>query len=518
MDKRAVLFLVILFFYSLALISPYSYYSSSNIGVDDASIFLVYAKNFLSAEGFVWNKGEMPVEGFTSFLWQVVCIFSLFFFDAPESFLTFSSLAILTLASTYLILAVYKLLDIEEDVRKKTIVTISFFLAIFASPGFLTWNLVSLMDTCLWTSLLMLASASLIFSKTNLFIIFVSIAPLVRPEGLFVAALAVFILFYKERLSKSFFIKTVVLFLPVSVLTIFRLLYFSYPFPNTYYAKVGANKLQQITNGGQYFVSYLQESPLSILFIFSCIFFVLKFFLKSEKKLSLLFFSLVYISGMGVYVYLGGDHFPLHRQYQGFYLLGFVGFVYMLSNKQVLLLAICFLAFLNTAFLQPLDKDMQFEYLLSRWGREAGRKLNNTFVVAPRVSAIAVGGIAYTYHGPLIDLMGITNAKMAHATKERVGEKNHAAFDIKTFYEISPDLVSHFGPSCLLRKGFQNDEFINKVLKNLPSDEVFRERYRLFRIPQPYKSDLPGGICGFIKREYVPRVQQGSNLRVYEWS
>ena len=42
--------------------------------VDDAYIFLRYAENVVNGHGFVWNVGEQPVEGYTSFLYLVVII------------------------------------------------------------------------------------------------------------------------------------------------------------------------------------------------------------------------------------------------------------------------------------------------------------------------------------------------------------------------------------------------------------------------------------------------------------
>jgi len=46
--------------------------------VDDAYIFFRYAENIVNGYGFVWNIGEQPVEGYTSFLYLVVLIFAKF--------------------------------------------------------------------------------------------------------------------------------------------------------------------------------------------------------------------------------------------------------------------------------------------------------------------------------------------------------------------------------------------------------------------------------------------------------
>ena len=40
---------------------------------EDAFITFRFAENLALGHGFVWNIGEPPVEGFTNFLWVVLC-------------------------------------------------------------------------------------------------------------------------------------------------------------------------------------------------------------------------------------------------------------------------------------------------------------------------------------------------------------------------------------------------------------------------------------------------------------
>src|SRR5690242_13300954 len=49
----------------------------SYLGIDDAFIYFVYAKNLAHGHGFVYNVGGERVEGFTSMLWVLIC--SLFY-------------------------------------------------------------------------------------------------------------------------------------------------------------------------------------------------------------------------------------------------------------------------------------------------------------------------------------------------------------------------------------------------------------------------------------------------------
>lgn len=541
--QSTYVFFAIFCSFGLAIFSEASYFQPGNIGVDDANIFFVFARNFVAGHGLVWNPGEAPVEGFTSILWQIVCITFFFFTNDPSNLLLILSLIVFSLAATYFISSLFSVVEIDNQEKAnllKTIFSASFIFWCFSSPGFLTWNFISLMDTGLWTASTMLVAASYLSSNTRIFILSLVALCFVRPEG-FAVSFAAFSIHAFDELRRDNSKKSLLCILKyfsfllasVVILTLFRLAYFSYPLPNTYYAKVGNNQLEQLRQGSLYFYDFICSTNglagvLALLAIFPVARFIYSLFFKDNTKLiALNKFALcgsIFLLGFLIYIYVGGDHFPLHRQYQGFWPLGFAVLaclILLFPGKTFPYFAILGTTaiFAYISIQSPQIPSMRFQYMLSHLGRAAGEKLNELFPEQdkPRVSAIAVGGIAYTYKGKLIDLMGITNTEMAHATRERKGEKNHAAFDIPTFYKISPDMIVHFGPSCLLRKGFENDDFINKVLKNLPQDPHFRSQYQLMRVPGKLDSKLPGGICGFVSRSYADRIERVDGMYVYDW-
>src|SRR5262245_27115579 len=53
-------------------------------GVDDANIFLVYARNLASGHGLVYYPGGERVEGFTSLAWVLVCAAAVASSTKPE--------------------------------------------------------------------------------------------------------------------------------------------------------------------------------------------------------------------------------------------------------------------------------------------------------------------------------------------------------------------------------------------------------------------------------------------------
>jgi arabinofuranosyltransferase len=91
-----------LFFLLLSILSVISYFYLGRpmLGMDDADIFLNYARRLAHGEGFVFNSGGEKVEGFTSILWVLIC--SLFYHITahPEFLLSLFTLLLTTLSVT----------------------------------------------------------------------------------------------------------------------------------------------------------------------------------------------------------------------------------------------------------------------------------------------------------------------------------------------------------------------------------------------------------------------------------
>jgi len=82
------------------------------------------------------------------------------------------------------------------------------------------------------------------------------------------------------------------------------------------------------------------------------------------------------------------------------------------------------------------------EFRVSIHGRRMADVLERTFEPwRPSVGVITTGGFGYSYDGPTIDLLGLNNEAMAHASRAKVGIKNHAGFDRDVFFRQKPDLL-----------------------------------------------------------------------------
>ena len=76
---------------------------TDNIGVDDANIFFVYAKNLAEGNGLVYNTGGERVEGFSSLLWTLLLGVIYKLPGNPEPTILFVNLVFMASALTALI-------------------------------------------------------------------------------------------------------------------------------------------------------------------------------------------------------------------------------------------------------------------------------------------------------------------------------------------------------------------------------------------------------------------------------
>src|SRR5919108_54282 len=71
------------------------------IGIDDANIYFVYAKNLANGHGFVYNVGGERVEGFTSLLWTLIAAMAFKFSAYPELILLIINVTLVSLGIAY---------------------------------------------------------------------------------------------------------------------------------------------------------------------------------------------------------------------------------------------------------------------------------------------------------------------------------------------------------------------------------------------------------------------------------
>ncbi len=467
-------------------------YDKPTYGIDDANIYFVYMKHLAQGHGFVWNIGGERVEGFTSLLWTLIG--ALFYKLSGEHFVWFLFLLsfILVHFTLYNLLLFIRRCNLTAD-RLITNTDVIIMALLLFPLGFLEWNIMSLMETGLWLFLivnltLQLCNHYLLARPVNLplFSLMLMVMIPTRPESIAYGLLFICLLFIASA-TEDGFKKAIYRILPpllsytvtLAVVIGWRISYFGYPFPNTYYAKVSSDTKDNIVRGLSYLHKFFYEYPqaaftVAIGLVFAAV--LLAKWRREGKKLQLspndkaqAILQLVIFCTLCLPVITGGDHFKFSRFYQCMMPLTYASVLnYTFWNKNIgqftiekrsyrvlltaaLLFGIFFIAKSTWYDLTTPEKFTATrvlpEFYHARNGRTIADKENTTFDICthyPSVGILAAGGFAYDYNGPTIDLMGLNSTLMAHATRVKVGVRNHASFDINTFWKLMPDMVGVF--------------------------------------------------------------------------
>jgi hypothetical protein len=108
---------------------------------------------------------------------------------------------------------------------------------------------------------------------------------------------------------------------------------------------------------------------------------------------------------------------------------------------------------------------------------------------------------------------------MAHNHGDRKGIKDHAAFDIPTFYRLQPDIV---WPVTVIEKDWHYSESAVKEswenmegLKGLFDESYFLELYTYAEV-----TTRPGNgyaLVAWFKKDFIKRLRTNANFQVEEY-
>lgn len=464
-------------------------YGKALIGVDDANIYFVYARNAVDGYGFVFHPGGERVQGFTSEPWQLVCMLA--YFLAPGHF-EIVLLALTVLITSFALWVICAMLDRLAPAPGPALSAPVLCLLgmVLVSPGYVEWGVLSLMETGLWGLTLSATTAVIFFAclapekKGQGSVALAALLPavaLVRPEGpLFVGYFLVLhgVMGFLSDRDRTATVKRLLLPAVTGVSAVvgivgWRLWYFGYPFPNTYYAKVSNDRLYELQQGLVYLAKCFVYSPLLFVSSLAAGVVVVSLLVQARRRplpaadRGLLVLALTAGFVLAVPLYAGGDHFALARFYQPFLPLlllpVFAGRFWSAHVLEVKLapgwrrytLAAVTVAlasalpsfqlvhFPRVGLVRGITSPVQIEFDLATRGRRSAVQINQFFAGTPkpRCGVIAAGGFPYAYEGESIDLLGLNNLRMAHSSKAKVGKKGHASFDLDTFHSLHPDLL-----------------------------------------------------------------------------
>jgi arabinofuranosyltransferase len=540
------------------------------IGIDDANIFFVYARNFAQGHAIVYNVGGEHVEGFSSMLYFLICSAAYWLSPAPETALFWLNLlfAILTsLCLLYVIDLLAQRLGLSTAGKATVFAAYLFWLAI--NPAYFAWSVVTLMDSGIYSLLLtagytLLASLLLREERTTVrsavqLGVLCALCVLVRPEGLGWALLQISgfaILTWLQTRSPRATLRLAAIpfaFFAVTwaALTGFREYYFGYPLPNTFYAKVTSSlpiTLRVGGNGLHIFLacfSYCLVLPLGLAMLW-----LLDVLLRHRQRDTLFWFTALTVAftltGLLLPVLEGGDHFGASRMFQNVYpLLGLSTMLLLIVfnnrwNRGKLVCAMVLLAAFTTHATWPtfakanvagpvpfapftLDSHLAIRmgFDLSESYRTRGEIMDRVFAPSlPSIGVAAAGGASFTYRGPVLDLVGLNNSRMAHAEKIKIGPKDHQSFNARIFYDLAPDIVqpltippaTNVDLAARRIQDRQPETFDNEIFKDIFNEPRFRAEYILAEVRNP--ADPTEAVYGYFRKAYLDQLVQQRGFKL----
>ena len=557
-------------------------------GIDDANIFFTYGQHFSQGDGFVYYQGGERVEGFTSLLWTIVCSLCFLLTAHPEPLLLAINIILLS-GTIHLVLRFLQTSGPpheslgSENRQPGTLCFLLLPVALWAwcllNPKLVIWATITLMDLGLWC--FVLTSGTLAFARAATcrqplsrscsysLCGYLALALLTRPEAMLIGLVWLAGLLLGRHLSRQLdgprdsdsgtgqtglaardcLLPAIAYLLILGSLTGFRLLYFGYPLPNTFYAKVSPNLLYNLKLG----LVYLRGFFLDQLWAIACCgvaglraFRLLAVSFgwirsprlrpQSEGVLAGDVIALTVMVLISASVLTGGDHFALYRFFQPIWPLLFIAGVAPLLRwgagrlsaqpRWLLILLFCLLMSTFHSLQKPwwnhIGSAIQYEFDLARAGRELGNQLNELLPAEENISLgiLTTGGIGFTYHGPLLDLMGLNNVPMGHSPGDRRGMKNHAAFHADIFFQLSPDLVDPRFVAAPLPQSRQDlipakGSIWDVALHQVHHSEQFQAIYRPTLITFPQQQGTSRKISAWCKPAVIAHlIKQGIPVRV----
>ncbi|HSJ87662.1 MAG TPA: hypothetical protein VK909_10670 [Anaerolineales bacterium] len=530
------------------------------IGIDDANIYFVYARNFANGHGFVYNVGGERVEGFTSFLWTLISALAFKLSTYPELTLLIINILLVSLG---IACALHYLQDALAEGGKNRRATVFwsalYLILVFTSPRYIVWNTITLMENALWSTLLLLTTLFSIrreLSPRAINLQFIPLAILLivtRPESIVWVAVFILILFLRISSQSNYLyaLKTLVpsilsTTVALGLLTVFRIYYFGYLLPNTFYAKVSPSFTYDLQQGTIYLGRYFMTDPIAAVSIVLIFFACIRSLLRPMPARPTFFLPFLAATGLLIPLLTGGDHFGSFRFYQNIYPITILSSIFTvqsifselsrnlrlvsrspgyrtgLASIVALSLIVGFVLSQNHAWSRFVS-EIDAEFNVAKYERENGFFIEDLFSSLPQLPSIGViasGGIKYSYNGEIIDLFGLNNTVMAHNHGERIGYKNHAAFEVKTFFQLEPDIVwpIHVDNSWRYSEQELRDRWENTLgFKGLFNDPRFLELYEYAKVSQKSNQKTGIALVAWFKKDLVKLLISKPNFLVEEY-
>ncbi len=430
----------------------YSAYDLSGhaLGSDDAWISYRYAWNLANGQGLVFNPGEL-VEGFSNLLY--VLVLAGVFAVAPAVDIYLVSVFLNTAAVVAGGLALFRFAARELDNRSALMAVFLFALSpmiwLWASSGLET-TVVVLCQLGIWFAVERVRQNAdprglAVLAAWCIALIFL------RADG-FLTPLAAVLYLGLHRRARPALITFSAIVCAELALTSFRLLYYGYPLPNTYYAKVSGPLLERVADGAQKLAQVAMST--GMLAALLAIVIGVAWLLRSRAREGLRFSLLFPVLWLGYWLFIGGDHF-----FERFLLIVFpMGAMVVLRQlhaggvKGQAWAFVCVL--LLGMQLGPLAIDPRCKYVGEKYDRWVvlGEYVGRTYP-GRRLATDAAGKLPYFSGLYTIDTLGLNDTHIARVPVDTF-RSGHSKHDAPYVLSKQPDLIAGWiEPSLDLRYG-----------------------------------------------------------------
>lgn len=263
---------------------------------DDSFITLRVIDNFVNGYGLRYNVVER-VQAYTHPLWLFLLTLPYFIFKDP-----FYTPILISIAITLLLL--YLLIFKLSISRFNSIFII---ILLIASKSFIDYSSSGLENPLSHLLIVIYIYFYLkeieIQRKILILSFLISLSYLNRIDSILIYIPSLFYLFY-QNYSKKNILYAIYGFLPIILWTVFSIVYYGFPFPNTFYAKIntGIPKLEIFSQGVYYFINSLKFDTITLVIIFLVI--GITFIKRIKIHYYIVFGILLYL----IYIiYIGGD-------------------------------------------------------------------------------------------------------------------------------------------------------------------------------------------------------------------
>ncbi|MCX7698337.1 MAG: glycosyltransferase family 39 protein [Candidatus Goldbacteria bacterium] len=286
--KSVIFFIILFIFITILRIAWFG---------DDAYIAFRVVDNFVNGYGLRWNVEER-VQTYTSPLWLFLNSFIYFFYR---------DIYVVALVNSFIFsfLSIWIVYKLSKSYNTAIVVLL---ILLFSKP-FIEYCTSGLENPLLYFlfSIFLFFYFKNDFSQKNLIILTLisSLIIITRQDNILLIIPPIFYFVYKTGIKKSIF-PIFIGSIPFIAWELFSLIYYGFPFPNTYYAKV-FHKVPQIKileKGVNYYFDIMIRSPETFLIIIICIIITILEYTKNKKNIFITAGIILYF----IYILkIGGD-------------------------------------------------------------------------------------------------------------------------------------------------------------------------------------------------------------------